>query len=129
MTARSRLFDAYSEWRRWTVEEGEAIRVSDWPRVRSCQRAKMELQPRIMRFTDDARTETKTAGDDWLAVEVRLRSEVADLIDLETRNGQTLAQVRCLARAEQADLDRSSRQLRQVRSYAPVTQTAWSSYS
>ena len=59
----------------------------------------------------------------------RLRQEVATLIDLENRNGETLAQVRCRALAEEAELDRSSRQLRQLRSYAPVTRSAWSSYS
>jgi hypothetical protein len=129
MNARNRLFDAYAEWRRWTVEEGDAIQASDWPKVRSCQRAKLELQPRIIRCTEDARTESRSTGDSWLDIEKDLRREVAGLIELETRNGQTLAQVRCKARAEQAELDRSTRQLKQIRSYAPVTQTAWSSYS
>lgn len=129
MNARNRLFDTYAEWRRWTVEEGDAIKASDWPRVRTCQRAKLDLQPRIIRCTEDARSETHTAGDNWGEVEKRLRREVADLIEMETRNGQTLAQIRCKARTEQAELDRSSRQLKQIRSYAPVTPTAWSSYS
>jgi len=65
----------------------------------------------------------------WSEIEKRLRSEVASLIDIENKNGETLAQVRCQAMAEEAELDRSSRQLRQVRSYAPVARSAWSSYS
>ena len=129
MSARERLFDTYAEWKRWTVEEGDAIRQSDWTRVHSCQRAKMELQPQIRRFTDDARTETVGTGVRWEEVEKDLRREVACLIELETHNGHVLDTVRRLARAEEAELERTRRNLRQIRSYAPVTQTAWSSYS
>jgi len=129
MSAKDRLFDTYAEWRRWTEEEGEAIRQSDWPKVQDCQRAKLELQPRILKFTDDARTETVGSGVRWEDIEKDLRREVASLIQLETRNGQVLDTVRRLAKAEAAELERTRRQLRQVRSYAPVTQSAWSSYS
>jgi hypothetical protein len=129
VSAHHDLFKTYDEWRDWTVREGEAIRVSDWPRVHSCQRAKMELQGRIIRFTQAARAEVSGSGPSWPEIEHRLRQEVATLIDLENRNGETLAQVRCRALAEEAELDRSSRQLRQLRSYAPVTRSAWSSYS
>ena len=129
MSAKDRLFDTYAEWRRWTEEEGDAIRQSDWPKVHSCQRAKLELQPRIMKFTDDARTETVGTGTRWEDIEKDLRREVASLIQLETRNGPVLDTVRRLAQAEQAELDRSRRQLQRVRSYAPVRTSVWSSYS
>lgn len=129
MSAKDRLFDTYAEWRRWTEEEGDAIRQSDWPKVHSCQRAKLELQPRILKFTDDARTETVGTGTRWEDIEKDLRREVASLIQLETRNGQVLDTVRRLAQAEQAELDRSRRQLQRVRSYAPVRTSVWSSYS
>ena len=129
MSAKDRLFDTYAEWRRWTEEEGDAIRQSDWPKVHSCQRAKMELQPRILKFTDDARTETVGTGTRGEDIEKDLRREVASLIQLETRNGQVLDTVRRLAQAEQAELDRSRRQLQRVRSYAPVRTSVWSSYS
>ena len=129
MSACHDLFKTYEEWRDWSVLEGEAIRSADWSRVNSCQRAKMELQGRIIRFTQAARDNLTTTGGNWAEVEQRLRREVASLIDLENRNGETLAQVRCQALAEEAELDRSSRQLRQVRSYAPVVRSAWSSYS
>jgi len=129
MSAKDRLFDTYAEWRRWTEEEGDAIRQSDWPKVHSCQRAKLQLQPRIMKFTDDARTETVGTGTRWEDIEKDLRREVASLIQLETRNGQVLDTVRRLAQAEQAELDRSRRQLQRVRSYAPVRTSVWSSYS
>jgi hypothetical protein len=129
MSAKDRLFDTYAEWRRWTEEEGDAIRQSDWPKVHSCQRAKLELQPRIMKFTDDARTETVGTGTRWEDIEKDLRREVASLIQMETRNGQVLDTVRRLAQAEQAELDRSRRQLQRVRSYAPVRTSVWSSYS
>lgn len=129
MSARQDLFKTYDEWRNWTVREGEAIRCGDWNRVHSCQRAKLELQNQIVRFTQAARAELTSSGGDWMEVEQRLRSEVATLIDMENRNGETLAQVRCRALAEEAELDRSTRQLRQVRSYAPVVRSVWSSYS
>jgi len=58
-----------------------------------------------------------------------VRREVSSLIDLEHQNGEVLAQKRSEALAEQVNLDRSSRQLRQIRSYAPVVRSAWSSYS
>jgi hypothetical protein len=129
MSACNDLFKTYEEWRDWTVREGDAIRGADWSRVNSCQRAKMELQGRIILFTQAAREHLSTTGGNWPEVEQRLRREVASLIDLENQNGETLAQVRCRALAEEAELDRSSRQLRQVRSYAPVARSAWSSYS
>lgn len=129
MSAHHDLFKTYDEWRDWTVREGEAIRSSDWPEVHSCQRAKLELQGRIIRYTEAARAEVFRSGSGWSEIEQRLRAEVASLIELENRNGETLAQVRCRAMAEEAELDRSSRQLRQVRSYAPVARSAWSSYS
>jgi hypothetical protein len=129
MSAHHDLFKTYDEWRDWTVLEGDAIRSSDWPKVHSCQRAKFELQGRIIRYTEAARAEVSRSGVSWSEIEKRLRSEVASLIDLENKNGETLAQVRCRAMAEEAELDRSSRQLRQVRSYAPVARSAWSSYS
>jgi hypothetical protein len=129
MSAHHDLFKTYDEWRDWTVLEGDAIRSSDWPKVNSCQRAKLELQGRIIRYTEAARAEVSRSGVSWSEIEKRLRSEVASLIDLENKNGETLAQVRCRAMAEEAELDRSSRRLRQVRSYAPVARSAWSSYS
>ena len=129
MSAHHDLLKTYDEWRDWTVLEGDAIRSSDWPKVNSCQRAKLELQGRIIQYTEAARAEVSRSGVSWSEIEKRLRSEVASLIDLENKNGETLAQVRCRAMAEEAELDRSSRQLRQVRSYAPVARSAWSSYS
>ena len=129
MSACHDLFKTYEEWRDWSVREGNAIRSADWSQVNSCQRAKMELQGRIIQYTQTARNHLTATGGNWPEVEQRLRSEVASLIDLENRNGETLAQVRCQALAEEAELDRSSRQLRQVRSYAPVVRSAWTSYS
>ena len=129
MSAHHDLIRTYHEWRDWTIREGEAIRSADWPRVHSCQNAKLELQDRIIRGTQAARAELARSGGDWAEVEAQLRKEVSSLIDLEHRNGESLAQMRCQAQAEQAELDRTSRQLRQVRSYAPVVRSAWSSYS
>jgi hypothetical protein len=129
VSARDRLFKVYAEWRTWTEQEGDAIRTSDWTRVRSCQRAKMELQPQILRCTDDARTEITRAGAAWSGTEQDLRKVVATLIELETRNGEILADLRQRAREEQDQLDRTTRSLRQVRSYAPAAQSGWSSYS
>jgi len=129
MSAHHDLLKVYHEWRDWTVREGEAIRSADWPRMHSCQNAKLELQDRIIRGTQAARAELVRSGGDWTEVEAQLRREVTSLIDLEHRNEASLAEVRGRALAERDELDRSSRQLRQVRSYAPVVRSAWSSYS
>lgn len=129
MSAHHDLLTIYHEWRNWTLREGEAIRCGDWNRVHSCQNAKLELQDRIIRSTQTARTELTRSGGNWAEVEAQVRREVSALIDLEHQNGEFLAQKRSEALAEQADLDRSTRQLRQIRSYAPVVRSAWSSYS
>jgi len=129
MSAHHDLLAIYHEWRDWTLREGEAIRCGDWNRVHSCQNAKLELQDRIIRSTQTARTELARSGGDWAEIEAQVRREVSSLIDLEHQNGEVLAQKRSEALAEQAELDRSSRQLRQLRSYAPVVRSAWSSYS
>ena len=129
MSAHHDLLAIYNEWRDWTLREGEAIRCGDWNRVHSCQNAKLELQDRIIRGTQAARAELVRSGGDWSAVEAQLRREVSSLIDLEHRNEESLSEIRGRALAEKAELDRSSRQLRQVRSYAPVVRSAWSSYS
>ena len=129
MSAHHDLLRIYHEWRDWTVQEGEAIRSSDWPRVSSCQNAKLELQERIIRGTQAARAEFARSGGNWAEIEAQLRREVTSLIDLEHRNESSLAEVRSRALAEKEELDRSSRQLRKMRSYAPVVRSAWSSYS
>jgi len=73
VSAHHDLFKTYDEWRDWTVLEGDAIRSSDWPKVNSCQRAKLELQGRIIRYTEAARAEVSRSGVSWSEIEKRLR--------------------------------------------------------
>jgi hypothetical protein len=129
MSFRQHLFAIYADWKQWSLEEGNAIRQSDWPRMHSCQSAKRALQPKIVETTTAAKSETLESGESWEVLELALRREVAGLIELENKNGEILHSVKKLARAEQAELDRSQRSLRQIRSYAPVSATAWSTYT
>ena len=130
MSAKDRLFAAYDQWREWSEKEGQAIRISNWPTVRDCQRAKMELQPQILRFTENSRTEHQQTGADWMGTETELRKHVAELIALEMRNNDLLHEVRQTAEAELAECSKNRRNLKQVhRSYAPAGTSAWASYS
>lgn len=130
MSAKDRLFAAYDQWRDWSEKEGEAIRISNWPTVRECQRAKMELQPQILRFTENSRTEHQQTGADWSGTEVALRKQVAELIALEMRNNDLLHEVRQTAQAEMLEISRNRRSVKQVhRSYAAPGASAWASYS
>ncbi|HTI69010.1 MAG TPA: hypothetical protein VMF06_03545 [Candidatus Limnocylindria bacterium] len=130
MSAKDRLFAAYDQWRQWSEKEGQAIQASDWPVVRDCQRAKLELQPQILRFTETSRTEHLQTGGDWKGTEREVRRQVSELIALEMRNETWLHEVRERAESQLTECSRSRRSLRQVhRSYVPPAAPAWASYS
>jgi hypothetical protein len=130
MSAQSDLFQLYEEWRAWTNSEREAIESSDWNRVTECHTAKAELQQRIVRQTQLAQEESK---DDQLvraSVDRRVRSVVNELIYLETRNGEFLADRRAQAQTELDALERSGRNLGRIhKQYSQGSAAAWESYS
>src|ERR1041385_7253469 len=130
MSACNTLLDLYQEWRKWTELEGEAILESNWPQVKRCQAAKAELQPRLLQQTDAAQAECKRDGIDRRAFDKQVRSRVNELIYLETRNGEFLAEQRKQAQAEMATLERSGRNITKIhRQYSTGSGMAWESYS
>lgn len=130
MNASDQLHQAYQEWRRLADAEGEAIRHSNWSLVANYQRSLRDLQPQILRWTQEARAEWQQQGRDFTAEENRLRAVIGELIEIERRNSSWLNDVRQTAQAQMAELDHSGQKLRQVqRSYSPTRAPAWSSFS
>ncbi|HEY6226213.1 MAG TPA: hypothetical protein VI282_03720 [Verrucomicrobiae bacterium] len=124
------LLELYQEWRKWTETEGEAILSNDWRQVSRCQAAKTELQPRILKQTDLAQAECARDGIDRKSFEKQVRSRVNELIYLETRNAEFLAEQRESTRAEYDALERSGRNLPKIqRRYASGAGAGWESYS
>jgi hypothetical protein len=130
MSADTQLQDAYQEWRRLAEAEGEAIRTSNWTAVHDCQAALQQLQPRIIRCTDEAQQEWTRLGADRSSKEKDLRSVVSGLIELEWRNNALLNVLNQAAKAEMGELEQAGQNLRRVqRSYAPARPAAWTSFS
>jgi hypothetical protein len=130
MSACATLLELYQEWRKWTESEGEAILANDWRQVGRCQAAKTELQPRILKQTDLAQAECARDGIDRKSFEKQVRSRVNELVYLETRNGEFLAEQKQSAQAELKALERSRRNLPKIQKrYAPGGAAAWESYS
>jgi uncharacterized protein (DUF3084 family) len=130
MSAQADLLQLYQDWRSLTEQEREAIEEGDWRRVHKCQSAKSELQPRIVRQTQETHDEWNRFGVDRSQLEKQVRSVVNELIYLETLNGEFIAEQRRRAQAEFDQLNQSSRKLGKVqKSYTPNAPFAWESYS
>jgi hypothetical protein len=130
MSAENQLQDAYREWRRLAETEGDAIRNRNWPLVSDCQNALQQLQPQIVRHTQQAQAEWTRLGAGRAGKEKSFRAMVLELIEIESRNKELLDQVRQVAQTRLGQLSQASHTLRQVqRSYAPAQPTAWTSFS
>lgn len=126
MDVNSELLDLYREWKTLTEKEGAAILESNWAEVRSCQKIKQQLQPKIIRATDLAKT-SPGGGSEF---EARIRECVNELILLETRNSENLGKRLEAAEKEKNSLDRTSHRLKQVqKSYSSARGPAWDQYS
>lgn len=130
MSAQAALFQLYDEWRDWTNVEREAIEASDWNKVSQCHGAKAELQKSIVRQTQIARDEANADDLVRAAVDLRVRAVVNELIYLETRNGEYLAERRAQTKTELDAIERSGRNLGRIqRQYSRNAAAAWESYS
>lgn len=130
MNADYDLKHSYREWRRLAEAEGEAIRARNWMLVFDCQNALRQLQPRIVRQSEAARSEWAALGLDTGAKEFELDAIILSLIELESRNNSLIRARRRLAQEELAKLEQASLTLRRVqRSYVPATAAAWNSFS
>jgi hypothetical protein len=130
MSACATLLELYQDWRRWTEAEREAILEGDWRQVKRCQGAKSELRPVILRQTEEAQLECDRDGTDRGAFDKQVRSVVNELIYLETRNGECVAEQRRIAQTEVTKIEQSGRNLAKIHQrYAPGAAAAWESYS
>lgn len=126
MDPNAELLELYREWKLLTEKEGAAIEGSDWTEVRSCQKAKQDLQPRIIRATDLA----KRAPGGGTEFEGKIRECVNELIQLETRNSEQLGKRLAAAEKQRNGLDRTSHRLKQVQqSYGGKRGAVWDQYS
>lgn len=130
MSAQAELFGLYEEWRSLTNAEREAIEAFDWNKVTQCHSAKADLQSRIVRQTQLANDESNGDLLARTAVDTRVRSVINELIYLETRNGEFLADAKKRTQDELNSLERSGRNLGRIqRQYSQSAAAAWESYS
>lgn len=122
MDANAELLSLYQEWKQLTEKEGAAIMSSDWSKVRSCQKIKQQLQPKIILATDLAKA-APGGGPDF---EAQIRDCVNELIQLEAHNSQTLEKRLEQAEKERSSLDQTSHRLKRVqKSYTGNRGSAW----
>lgn len=130
MSARHNLLNLYQTWRELTETEGEAIRLGAWTQVSQAQEDKSRLQAQIIAATERFRDELQAIHGHPGVEDTGLRGVLAELIQLEHRNGEWLATRRSQAEQEQQELASTARNLRQVhRAYASASSSAWESYS
>ena len=130
MSHQAHLLQLYQDWRTWTETEREAISEGNWRQVRLCQEAKTDLQPKILRQTEEAQGEWSRLGLDRKAMEKQLRSVVNELIYLETANARFLAEQRDSASEELDRLNHSGRNLSKIsKHYVSGSAIGWESYS
>ena len=124
------LWDLYGEWKRLTEKEGAAILTGQWSEVRACQRAKEQLQPKIVRLTDELKAglTSPTLREE---IDLLVRKHVNQLIQLESKNHSILEQHMAELELERASLDETASRLRKVhQSYAtPTGAPLWDQYS
>jgi hypothetical protein len=126
MNLNAELLELYQEWKRLTEKEGAAIIASDWVEVRSCQKQKQQLQPKIIQASDAAKNSPGGRSE----FEAQIRECVNELIQLETRNSEALGKRLEAAEKERSGLDQTSQRLKRVqKSYSGTRESAWDQYS
>ncbi len=129
MRQNAELWGLYEEWKQLTVSEGNAIASAKWMEVRRCQRAKEQLQPKIVRVTDAL----KTACASPLMIselDARVREYVNEMIELEHENSATLSRSMSALQKERTDLEGTTGRLRKLhKSYVPTPAAVWNGYS
>jgi hypothetical protein len=130
MNAEFDLHQAYAEWQRLALAEGQAIRAGNWPFVADCQQALGKLTSRIDSLTQKVRMESSAPPTGSIRRKFSPHATVLDLIELQRRNLASLEQRRQKLSDHIERLTRTCRNLRGIqRSYASPTPAAWSSYS
>ena len=129
MNSRPAMSILYEEWRTLTVAEAEAIRVGDWQVLETTHDAKLQLQLRIRAEPRLASLRPEHTSSPGLDETIR-QGVLAELMQMEQANSQTLAGRLVETQREQATLEGSLQRLRKLRnSYAPGQTSIWQSYS
>lgn len=129
MPAPAQLWDLYGEWKSLTENERAAIVAANWKEVRCCQRAKEELQPKIISLTE-ALKKGKIAPGRLDEINARVREHVNELIAMEMENSAILDRCMSETEKEQAGLEETSSRLRKVhKSYGAAPGPVWNQYS
>ncbi|MBM3823949.1 MAG: hypothetical protein FJ404_13875 [Verrucomicrobia bacterium] len=124
------LLGLYEEWRRISQLESEAIDNTAWTQVDSLQNSKYQLQSSILEATRALYTEASEAHLHRGRLDDEIRNVIQDLMLMERRNADRLALKQRELEHRRAELDRASRNLRQVhRAYGTSRSPAWTSYS
>ena len=130
MPARDELLAAYQQWREITITEGEAIQTEHWLKVSICQEAKKRLQVQIIKLIDRAQASLVDAGSNPDELLQEIRPIVQELIQMESRNGELLANQMVLARERMRELGADRHNLRRIKtSYQQTLAAQWQSYS
>jgi DNA anti-recombination protein RmuC len=130
MSADQQLQAAYAEWRRLAEAEGDAIRARNWNLATDCQNALRQLQPVIIRSSQEAQVDWARLGEDRDAKENHLRAVISELISIESRNNSLLNGMHDDAQARLNELKQAGHMLRRVhRLYGPPLTAAWNSFS
>jgi hypothetical protein len=122
MNTKEGLFDILESWRRLTVCECAAILESHWQKVAEYQGEKQLLQPEIDRLLNGSTIQQ--------FIDSTIQRAVSELISLERANAALIAEKRSVAEKQRGELERASRNLRQVhRAYGSEQNPVWNSYS
>jgi hypothetical protein len=125
MDHRQHIASILKQWLRMTYGESQAIRSSDWAGLRKIQAAKADLRLPLKEALNQWRSESP---DD--TAEHPFGAEVAELLALETQNGDLLAARKHRALEKKRLLETALFNLRRVRgSYAKTDQLVLNSYS
>ncbi len=130
MSARTDLLLLYDQWRRLSEAEAGAIQTATWPRVQECLEAKFLLQARILALKEVLNAEPAPEESGGGEAEPALRRVLQELIALEMRNSELLAEQRRQTEAKSLEMQQVARNLRQMhRAYAAAPPAHWDSYS
>jgi len=125
MNPRQRIAAILKQWLEKTHAEAQAIQSGEWAALRSIQADKAELRLPLGQAVEQWRAQNpaEAATDPF-------RSEVSQLLALETQNGNILAGRKHRAQEKKRLLEQALFNLRRVRStYAKPGRAVLSSYS
>lgn len=123
------LIELYSQWRRLTEAEGEAINQGRWQDVDHQQALKQELKDRILLATENWQSDYPVRLTQ-AEYDRRFRAIISELIVMESANHATLCARREALQQERGRAGQTLQNLRGLnRTYGRQQQTCWHSYS